>query len=411
MDLDARVVLDQLQEPDETTLAFNPYGLGGRLAPEDAADFQTASIARAVLAENVPEGVRHNFERARKLHRYGVLEYEFFTAASEYALLVLEGALRVRFLTHYSDGIPVLRADIEEVMRPRSFDDVLRARGSRLRNRDGRGDRLPVSAGALLDWARRERLLPGRQSRIVDHALSSLRNHAAHPVTHSIRMPPDSSRTLRDVAEIINRLWGHCTPGGRLFPAPMQRAVRVAAASPDGGTVREFRLEQVREANDDERLWHFAVFLAAEQDRLIGATRGAVGFLHRPGFQTTEYPCEQIFQGDWEALVEEIDCGTFKDVSDTVQHLDRLFFVRASKGKIDQSRSPADLLALAAMPKGVWYVVIADAPLHAWAHVRDHEPNPANGGTVCPECFVEIKARREPGARMLELAMDSQHQT
>jgi hypothetical protein len=57
----------------------------------------------------------------------------------------------------------------------------------------------------------------------------------------------------------------------------MQRAVRAAAASPDGGAVREFRLEQVREATDDERLWHFAVFLAAEQDRLIGATRGAVG--------------------------------------------------------------------------------------------------------------------------------------
>jgi hypothetical protein len=118
-----------------------------------------------------------------------------------------------------------------------------------------------------------------------------------------------------------------------------------------------------------------------------------------------------IFQGDWETLVEEIDGGTFKDVRDTVQHLDRLFFVCVSKGKIDQSRSPADLLALAAMPKGVWYAVIADAPLHAWAHVRDHEPNPASGGNVCPECFVEIKARREPGARMLELAMDSQHQT
>jgi hypothetical protein len=109
MGLDSTSVLDQLIEPDELTLAFNPYGLGGRLAPEDAADFQKASIARTVLAENVPEDVRENFERARKLHLYGVLEYEFFTAASDYALLVLEGALRVRFLTYYDDGIPVLR--------------------------------------------------------------------------------------------------------------------------------------------------------------------------------------------------------------------------------------------------------------------------------------------------------------
>lgn len=65
------------------TLAFSPLGLGGRLAPADAASFQAASIAQAVLADDVPEDVRNNFERARKLHLHGVLEYEFFTAASE----------------------------------------------------------------------------------------------------------------------------------------------------------------------------------------------------------------------------------------------------------------------------------------------------------------------------------------
>jgi hypothetical protein len=79
MDLD-RSVLHELQKADKLTLAFNPHGLGGRLAPEDAASFQMASIARAVLAENVPDDVRNNFERARKLHIYGVLEYEFCAA-------------------------------------------------------------------------------------------------------------------------------------------------------------------------------------------------------------------------------------------------------------------------------------------------------------------------------------------
>jgi hypothetical protein len=85
-----------------------PGGLGGRLAPADAASFQAASIAQAVLAEDVPEDVRSNFERARKLHLHGVLDYEFFTAAFDYALLVLEGALRARFLTYYDDGVPLL---------------------------------------------------------------------------------------------------------------------------------------------------------------------------------------------------------------------------------------------------------------------------------------------------------------
>src|SRR5439155_6175821 len=38
-------------------------------------------------------------------------------------------------------------------------------------------------------------------------------------------MPPDAARTIRDLAEIINHLWGHNTPGGRLYPGPLKREV------------------------------------------------------------------------------------------------------------------------------------------------------------------------------------------
>jgi len=68
VDLDGATLLSALQEPDELTLRFSPYGLGGRLTPSDAARFQAASIARAVLVHEVPEDARNNFERARKLH-------------------------------------------------------------------------------------------------------------------------------------------------------------------------------------------------------------------------------------------------------------------------------------------------------------------------------------------------------
>jgi hypothetical protein len=104
MDSHRSATLLELQRPDESALIFSSLGLGGRLEPADAADFQASTIARTVLAENVPDEVHDNFERARKLHLYGVLEYEFFTAAGDYALLVLEGALRVRFLAFYRDG-------------------------------------------------------------------------------------------------------------------------------------------------------------------------------------------------------------------------------------------------------------------------------------------------------------------
>ncbi|WP_159037143.1 hypothetical protein [Streptomyces specialis] len=55
--------LQELQAPDELTLAFSPFGLGGRVRPEDAAEFQQAQIADLDLVPGVAEGTRAAFER------------------------------------------------------------------------------------------------------------------------------------------------------------------------------------------------------------------------------------------------------------------------------------------------------------------------------------------------------------
>jgi hypothetical protein len=175
-------------------------------------------------------------------------------------------------------------------------EDVREARRARLRGADGETHRLPLGADALLSWARREQLLAGTRAKIIEGILSERRNHAAHPVGHSINMPVDSARTLRDVAETINKLWGHDTPGGRLFPGPVARRPRVAAVATDGDGGCEMRLEQVPEADECERAYDYAVFLAVEDDRLIAPGRGGIGFTHQPGFQTTRFPCEMIWK-------------------------------------------------------------------------------------------------------------------
>jgi hypothetical protein len=400
-------ILSTLRNPDERTLHFNPYGLGGRLRPEDAARFQAASIARATLVDDVPADVRDNFERAKRLHLYGVLEYDFFTVAADYALLVLEGALRIRFVSYYDCNIPVVRKGAAEALVVRTFDDVRAARRHyRLRSEDGTHP-LPVGAGALLDWTRRERLLTGTRTRVVDRALAALRDHAAHPVTHTIQMPPQSASTLIDVAELINKLWDHATPGGRLFPAPVERRARVAALAPDGSAAAEMRLDQVSNVSADQRSWLYTVVLAVQDERLTDIGRDGLTFAHRPGFQTTVFPCEQLWSGSWEELRQEIDAGAFSEVADTVTHLDRLFFIRRQGDVLDDARSPRDLLALEDLPNGCWYAVIADSPLDAWAHVRDHEGAGTVEGETCPECFVRIKGRYENPGEALALARTS----
>jgi hypothetical protein len=123
MDIDT---YSELIRADERALMFGPYGLGGGLAPEVAASYQARTIARATLSSDVPESVRGGFERCRKLHMQGVLEYESFTAAFQLAYLILEGALRVRFLDYYADGVPLVRSDAPQTVMAASFDDVRR---------------------------------------------------------------------------------------------------------------------------------------------------------------------------------------------------------------------------------------------------------------------------------------------
>jgi hypothetical protein len=396
-------ILADLQQPDALTRRFNPLGFGGMISAEDAARFQSATVARAVLADDVPEDVRDNFSRVRKLHLYGVLEYDFFTVAAEYALLVLEGALRLRFITYYANQIPVSARGVEGVLDAPTFDAVRNARykGSRLRAADGRTRDLPISGNELFDWARRERLLPGTRTRGVDKALSHLRNYAAHPVTHTVLMPPDSAGTIRDVSEIINKLWGHDSPEGRFFTGPVTRRLHIVGLSPDRTQATGFRLEALHGYEGEGADWTYAVFLASDEERL---TDIPIGFTHRRGFQATWFPCERLWEGSWAELVKAVEAGDFVDREDEVEYLDRLFYVRRGEEELDLARSPADVAALKDAPAGEWFAIVADHPQDAWAHVRDHaDVEPEDG--ACPHCFVRIEGRFSSASEAL-LAID-----
>ncbi len=98
--------LEELRQPDERTLSFTPFGLGGRMRPEDAAVFQQEVISHAELVPAVAEGTRKTFERLRFLHAYGVLFYDAFTVVEDLAHLVIEQALRERFLEFHGGTVP-----------------------------------------------------------------------------------------------------------------------------------------------------------------------------------------------------------------------------------------------------------------------------------------------------------------
>jgi hypothetical protein len=394
-------LLARLQEPDERALIFNPLGLGGRLPADQAARFQAATIEPARLAVDVPEGIRDYWERVRLLHKHGVLEYEFFSAAADLALFALEGALRRRFIDFYNGRIPVAyrrrpTKGAEATLLVRRFNQVWQAaRDWDLADPCKPQCPLPTSLAPLLAWARRAGLLPGRRSRGVDESLVKLRNWAAHPEDYSLDYPPSVARGLCQIAEYINMLWGHPTPAGHTFKTHVHRRPHVVGIAPTGDASVELRLDQVATLEPEYRDYTFVVLLAGDEEMRLtqpgtGPTAG-LELIYKAGFQETQFPCEQLFVGEWMELNGAIEAGAFDEAEDRVEWLDRIFFVREHDGDLDHARSPDDLSALEVDLPGRWLSIVADGPWDAYTHVRDHRHVVIDEeGGACPECLVAV---------------------
>jgi hypothetical protein len=402
--------LAELTTPDPRTLSFMPMGLGIGLAlsPENAAEFQQETIADCDLRLEVAEGIRNGFERIRTLHSYGVLCYDAFTVAEDLSWLLLEQALRERFIEFYDHLIPVVRSKTNEEQPIQasdfgSVDEAFRSGGSHrgewsLRLSDGRLMPFRGTMAQLQEWARHEGLLDGQRNRQMDELHRAMRNNVAHPHYH-LAMPPDSTRTIRDLAEIINRLWGYSTPGGRRHPGPVAREVLAivwgeSQGSADRYLLHSYQLADFHEPGDwtcilvrgvleDEGLWQY--------DTQYERTNYPVEFQWGPGS-----PSEA---SDWLAGHEL--------ATDAAEVLDRLFVARVHGGRASLARRPEVALGLPVDRRaGRWLLVRADHPLALFNHVRhlkngrtcgDNQPHKSLvGEEVCiesppiPACAVDV---------------------
>lgn len=388
--------LDDLQAPDEQTQHFTRYGLATThiLTPESAVAYQHELLTGTDLVNEVADGTRRSFERLRTVYIYGVLEYELFTVAGQFARLVVEQALRDRFLCYHHDGITLVNPTTRQelVVQVESFDDVLDA----FKQPGGPWKLKLKTAGPpmtfngmlthLWAWARRERLLPGQRARSLQRAQVKLRNMVAHPSGHSIGTPGDAALVIRDLAEIINCLWGHRTPGGRLHPAPVQRSVLLITWDHTG------RIE-IGDAHDTP-----SEHMAADSTCLVvrATTTDPMDLTEFDArFETTHYPTELL----WGPGTPE-DARGWLDLhqpdGDEVDHLDRHFMIRHHNGHLDPPRRPQ---VAAGLPDhehaGTWALVKADDPLSAYNHVRNQtDPNSAcTKKGPCPNCPAHTVAR------------------
>lgn len=370
--------LDQLRQPDDRTLRFTPLGLslGSLMRPEEAAKFHHQVIAQFDLAPVVAKGTRSSFENLRSVYGYGLFCYEIFTLVNDRTLLVFEQALRERFIEYHNGSVTFVDPRVGNKEHTVSAPDfgavqavVKRHRHWRLRLETGHVLKFDGMLHDLRAWARALGLLRGQRNRAVEKALSDLRNLAAHPVGHHVVTPVDAAMTLRDLAEIINHLWGVPTPGGRLYPAPVEREVVVLAWDTAGNRVTVALGTDFSDAADPaDQPWQCVIVRAVLRPDQHVADPGLTQFdsLH----EVTDYPVDLLW-GPGTTTEAAAWFAEHEVEADTCDYLDRTYAIRHDGDDLFLPMRPEVAACLGPGDHvGVWYIVKADHPRDAFNHVR-----------------------------------------
>lgn len=367
--------LATLTEPSEATLAF---GFIRTMAPDDQVRHIQSMVATADLCSEVPDDLRASFDRLRRIFAYGLFYYDTFTAVYDLTWLTMEQALRERFVTYYEGHIPLVSSKLgqEKVLDVDNFQQVQAAfsRGGPCA-KDGWTVKVSTTGapleglrpfrGSLVQlqrWARQEGLFRGQRNAKLEVIYRHFRNWAAHPHRHLV-MPMDAAGAIHDLAEIINNLWGHPTPGGRLYPSPLRRSARIVGWTPVAtGSRVEMLPDHLATWSEPEADWQFVVVLAAEQDSSL--------MEFDPRYEMTDLPSQLIWGPGSRA--ETLAWLRSNEVpGDEVTYQDRVFAVRRTANQTYLPRRPGVALGLSEERRaGTWYLIRADAPLAAFSHVR-----------------------------------------
>jgi hypothetical protein len=113
-------------DPRNSRFGFMAARVGGGFDVEVAAQVVQGRVSYIQISSDVPETLVASLDRVRRIFSYGLFDYELFTAAREAAILLLEQALRERFVTLYGGVITLVnvKADKEQHLQVSHFDAV-----------------------------------------------------------------------------------------------------------------------------------------------------------------------------------------------------------------------------------------------------------------------------------------------
>jgi hypothetical protein len=207
-------------------------------------------------------------------------------------------------------------------------------------------------------------------------------------------MPVDTARTLSDLSEILNRLWGHNTPGGRLYPAPIERETVAIGWNEETNSIAWALAANLNDPAGWASYNRFAIVQA------IWSGPGSDLSRYDSLFENSSQPADYLWgPGDYGAAVSWLKKSEVRrDIATTT---DRSFAIREHAGKLYLPMRPE--IAASQPPghrAGHWHLVIADTPTDAFSHVRSLYTSGTKCGraSTCPGCYARNLAEGSLGA-------------
>lgn len=166
---------------------------------------QHAEIAEAALESQVPEDVRSYFATIQNVCLYAWFAYDLYSVVDFLCYTAVEMALRHRLpYTGTGKDKRALQNLMDEavskkLIRDKAFSNVLIMRQNLARDirfRRATGGKFPRSAMPKSNYAA-----------VLQGTIPRLRNHFAHPRSHTILFPGAAMSQLRITSELINSLF------------------------------------------------------------------------------------------------------------------------------------------------------------------------------------------------------------
>jgi hypothetical protein len=260
------------------------------------------------------------------VHTYGFFEEAngFFTIAMQLGFFTLEAALGAAFMRDFPAGVPLVQSrkgkkKVETFTTPThwTYADIFerlnegwRIEGDpKLESKEFGWKQFNGNMNSLLRWARAKGVFYGERNAVIEEAIRKLRNLGAHPHSVPLLNPQDSALAIRDVAELINHLWGHSTPGGRLYGQQQHDQIFMVRWSSGGFdkllTVQQFR-ELASQDRDKSECW-WRIVKADHAGDVYWFMIDQLSAASNPAEAERRFPVEVI--GDystWEDAAEEL---------------------------------------------------------------------------------------------------------